>query len=240
MDMDDKNRFERITETLGEHCGIVELFHNTKKTTRCGGPWPPRVRWMAARDWIPDVTRTCRCAGRDMILVASEPKVAVLHAGAWPHHARRRGNHGARSQAALAELTDAISARDRVRACCSMACSTAPMLKMQQTMAISTLARTCRCQILEHQRLPAPSGRHCGRVSACRPSPPTISSARRAATRAAASLARAIRLVARADRELRPRRLTRALVLERLVYDLALEPKAAQPAVGRIAALVRG
>src|SRR5271166_5385994 len=25
MDMDDKNRFERLRETLGEHCGIVEL-----------------------------------------------------------------------------------------------------------------------------------------------------------------------------------------------------------------------
>ena len=25
MDMDDRNRFERLTETLGEHCGIVEL-----------------------------------------------------------------------------------------------------------------------------------------------------------------------------------------------------------------------
>jgi len=25
MDMDDRNRFERLTETLGEHCSIVEL-----------------------------------------------------------------------------------------------------------------------------------------------------------------------------------------------------------------------
>jgi DNA polymerase-3 subunit delta len=25
MEMDDKNRFERLTETLGEHCGMVEL-----------------------------------------------------------------------------------------------------------------------------------------------------------------------------------------------------------------------
>ena len=25
MEMDDKNRFERLTETLGQHCGIVEL-----------------------------------------------------------------------------------------------------------------------------------------------------------------------------------------------------------------------
>ena len=25
MDMDDKNRFERLNETLGEHCGMVEL-----------------------------------------------------------------------------------------------------------------------------------------------------------------------------------------------------------------------
>ena len=25
MEMDDKNRFERLTETLGQHCGMVEL-----------------------------------------------------------------------------------------------------------------------------------------------------------------------------------------------------------------------
>ena len=25
MEMDDKSRFERLSETLGEHCGMVEL-----------------------------------------------------------------------------------------------------------------------------------------------------------------------------------------------------------------------
>jgi DNA polymerase III subunit delta len=25
MELDDKNRYERLTETLGEHCGMVEL-----------------------------------------------------------------------------------------------------------------------------------------------------------------------------------------------------------------------
>ena len=39
MEMDDKNRFERLTETLGEHCGMVELARVNEEDA---------MRWVAA------------------------------------------------------------------------------------------------------------------------------------------------------------------------------------------------
>jgi len=74
----------------------------------------------------------------------------------------------------------------------------------------------------------APSGRHCGRAFACRlcrrrshpPGAPVQEPPR---------LTRALRLVARADLELRSSPPDKRLVLERLVYDLASEPKLLPP-----------
>ena len=49
MDLDDKNRFERLTETLGQHCGIVELARVNEEDAmrwavdhRAGGRVAPR------------------------------------------------------------------------------------------------------------------------------------------------------------------------------------------------------
>ena len=39
MEMDDKNRFERLTETLGKHCGMVELARVNEEDA---------MRWVAA------------------------------------------------------------------------------------------------------------------------------------------------------------------------------------------------
>ena len=39
MEMDDKNRFERLTETLGEHCGMVELARVSEEDA---------MRWVVA------------------------------------------------------------------------------------------------------------------------------------------------------------------------------------------------
>src|ERR1017187_322134 len=39
MEMDDKNRFERLTETLGEHCGMIELARVNEEDA---------MRWTAA------------------------------------------------------------------------------------------------------------------------------------------------------------------------------------------------
>jgi len=40
MDMDDKNRFERLTETLGQHCGMVELARVNEEDA---------MRWIVSR-----------------------------------------------------------------------------------------------------------------------------------------------------------------------------------------------
>ena len=37
MDMQDKEQYEKIRETLGEHCGMVELCQTRAKLTRCAG-----------------------------------------------------------------------------------------------------------------------------------------------------------------------------------------------------------
>ena len=51
MEMDDKNRYERLTETLGEHCGMVELARVSEEDA---------MRWAVAtaqeaevRAWSP-------------------------------------------------------------------------------------------------------------------------------------------------------------------------------------------
>ena len=40
MEMDDKNRFERLTETLGQHCGMVELARVNEEDA---------MRWIISR-----------------------------------------------------------------------------------------------------------------------------------------------------------------------------------------------
>ena len=50
MEMDDKNRFERLTETLGEHCGMVELARvNEEDAMR----WAVATAQEAGRAWSP-------------------------------------------------------------------------------------------------------------------------------------------------------------------------------------------
>jgi DNA polymerase-3 subunit delta len=50
MEMDDKNRFERLTETLGEHCGMVELARvNEDDAMR----WVVATAQEAGAAWMP-------------------------------------------------------------------------------------------------------------------------------------------------------------------------------------------
>ena len=105
MDLDDKNRFERLTETLGEHCGMVELARVSEEDAM---RWAVATAQDADTRLEPDAARELVDAlGADMMLIASELEKLLLYAtGRGPHHARRRGNHGACRQAALALRTD--------------------------------------------------------------------------------------------------------------------------------------
>ncbi len=116
MEMDDKNRFERLRETLGEHCGIVELARVSEEDA---------MRWAVAtaqesqvRIEVDAARELVDALGADMMLVSSELEKLLLYATG-----RGRITLGdvetmvlAAKQRSLYELTDAISARDRVRA----------------------------------------------------------------------------------------------------------------------------
>jgi len=116
MEMDDKNRFERIRETLGEHCGVVELSRVSEEDA---------MRWAAATAQAEDTRLEADAArelvdalGADMMLIASElEKLLLFTLG------RGRITLGdvetmvlAAKQRSLYELTDAISSRNRARA----------------------------------------------------------------------------------------------------------------------------
>ena len=77
MDMDDKNRYERLTETLGEHCGMVELARVGEEdamrwvvsTAQAAGV---RVEPDAARELVDSL-------GADMMLASSELEKLLLY-----------------------------------------------------------------------------------------------------------------------------------------------------------------
>ena len=116
MELDDKNRFERLTETLGAHCGMVEL---------AGANEEDAMRWVAAtaqeqgaRVEADAARELVDALGADMMLISSELEKLLLYT-----LGRGRITLGdvetmvlAAKQRSLYELTDAISAHDRARA----------------------------------------------------------------------------------------------------------------------------
>ena len=117
MEMDDKNRFERMRETLGEHCGIVELARVDEEDAM---RWAGGHRAGSRRSHGPDAARELVDAlGADMMLIASRTgKAAALHAG--PSGRITLGDVEtmvlAAKQRSLYELTDAISCPRPLRA----------------------------------------------------------------------------------------------------------------------------
>ena len=130
MDLQDKERFDRLRETLGDWCGIVELAQVEESDA---------VRWVIAYAdqqsvrFDPDAARELVDAlGADMMLIASEVEKLLLYVtaprtAALPdlhlENARARITLGdvetmvlAAKQRSLYELTDAITAHDRPRA----------------------------------------------------------------------------------------------------------------------------
>jgi DNA polymerase-3 subunit delta len=234
MEMDDKNRYERLTETLGEHCGMVEL-------ARVGET--DAMRWVAAKAqeagsrMEPDAARELVDAlGADMMMVSSEMEKLLLYTSG--HGRITLGDVEtmvlAAKQRSLYELTDAISSHDRVRA----------LLLLQGLLNSSDagedaaighlymLARTFRQMLVILEKNVRDSSAIWQALWQGFRIPPfaaddLIRQARRYKSRR--ELTRALRLVARADLELRSSPPDKRLVLERLVYELASEPKQALP-----------
>src|SRR6202045_5448200 len=114
MELTDKERYERIRETLGQYCAIVELARVEESEA---------VRWigefcsMQAVKMDADAARELVDAlGGDMMMVSNELEKLILYVGE-----KKRITLGdvetmvlAAKQRSLYELTDAISSKDRV------------------------------------------------------------------------------------------------------------------------------
>jgi DNA polymerase-3 subunit delta len=235
MEMDDKNRFERLTETLGAHCGMVELARVNEDDA---------MRWVAATAQEqgvrvePDAARELADAlGADMMLISSELEKLLLYT-----LGRGRITLGdvetmvlSAKQRSLYELTDAISARDRARALALLhgLLNSSDAGEDAAIGHLYMLARTFRQMLVILEKNVRDSRAIWQALWQGFRMPPfaaddLIRQARRYKSRRA--LTRALRLIAGADLELRSSPPDKRLVLERLVYALASEPKPATPA----------
>jgi DNA polymerase-3 subunit delta len=230
MDYEDKNRYDRIRETIGEFCGMVELARADESDA---------IRWLTeeaekiAVRFEPDAARELSDAlGADMMLIGSEFEKLVLYVGE-----KRRVTLGdvetmvlAAKQRSLYELTDAISSKDKARA----------LLLLQGLLNASDggedsaighlymLARTFRQMLIILEKNVRDSRAIWQALWQGFRMPPfaaddLIRQARRYKSRR--ELTRALRLIARADLELRSSPPDKRLVLERLVLELASEPR---------------
>ncbi|MBB5339539.1 DNA polymerase III subunit delta [Tunturiibacter gelidoferens] len=275
MDYQDKERFEKIRETLGDWCGFVELARVDENDA---------IKWVTTTaesrniKFDPDAARELvDSLGADMMLIASEFEKLLLYVSApvlsstsviliaakdpegvrtssaldtfqptpstsTPREAgepltKSRVTLGdvetmvlAAKQRSLYELTDAISAKDRPRA----------LLLLHGLLNASDggedaaighlymLARTFRQMlIISEKNVRDPRAIWQVLWQGFRMPPfaaeDLIKQARRYKSRR--ELTRAIRLVARADLELRSSPANKLLVLERLILDLSTEPK---------------
>jgi DNA polymerase III subunit delta len=230
MDYQDKERFEKICETLGDWCGTVELARVEESDA---------IKWVTTSaesrnvKFDPDAARELvDSLGADMMLISSEFEKLLLYV-----KGKNRVTLGdvetmvlAAKQRSLYELTDAISAKDRPRA----------LLLLHGLLNASDggedaaighlymLARTFRQMlIISEKNVRDPRAIWQVLWQGFRMPPfaaeDLIKQARRYKSRR--ELTRAIRLVARADLELRSSPANKLLVLERLILDLSTEPK---------------
>jgi DNA polymerase-3 subunit delta len=232
MDMQDKDRYERIRETLGDWCGIVELARVDEADA---------IRWLTAEAekhqvrFDPDAARELADAlGADMMLISSELEKLLLYVGE-----KRRITLGdvetmvlAAKQRSLYELTDAISAKDKPRALMLLdgLLNASDGGEDSAIGHLYMLARTFRQMLVILEKNVRDSRAIWQALWQGFRMPPfaaedLIKQARRYKSRH--ELTRAIRLIARADLELRSSPPDKRFVLERLVLELASEPRPA-------------
>ena len=234
MEMDDKNRFERLTETLGEHCGMVELARVTEDDAM---RWATSTAQEAETKLEPDAGRELVDAlGADMMLITAEMEKLLLYT-------MGRGKItlgdvetivlGAK-QRSLYELTDAISARQPARALALLdgLLNSSDAGEDAAIGHLYMLARTFRQMLVILEKNVRDQRAIWAALWQGFRIPPfaaddLIRQARRYQSKR--DLTRALRLIARADLELRSSPPDKRLVLERLIYDLASETKAASP-----------
>ena len=229
MEMQDRDRYERIRETLGEFCGMVELA----RVEESDG-----IRWIvdhAQKQGVtvqPDAARELiDSLGADMMLVSQELEKLILYVGE-----KKQITLGdvettvlAAKQRSLYELTDAISAKDKAR---SLAVLDALLASSEGDDAaighLYMLARTFRQMLVILEKNVRDTRTIWQALWQGFRVPPfasedIIRQARRYPSRR--DLTRALKLIARADMALRTNPPSKRLVLEQLVMQLAEEPK---------------
>jgi len=229
IDITDKERYERIRETLGRFCGIVELG---------------RVEENDAARWIQDycVTREVKIdadaarelvdsLGGDMMMISNELEKLILYTGEKKHISLGDVETMvlAAKQRSLYELTDAISCKDRTRALEILDAILSSGDGEEAAIGhLYMLAKTFRQMLVILERNVRDQRMLWAALWQGFRVPPfaaddIIRQARR--YRSKRELTRAIRLVAKTDLALRSNPPSKRLVLEKLVLDLTAEPK---------------
>lgn len=228
MDMQDKERSERIRETLGDACGVVELQRVSEDDA---------VRWVMRQAeakgvrFQEDAARELVDAlGAEMLTIQSELEKLMLYAGTRGDEAIDVADVetmvAAAKQRSLYELTDAISLKDAPRALALLhgLLNASDGGEDAAIGHIFTLAKTFR-QMLVLNEKQVKDQRAMWQVlwPGFRVAPfaadALIAQARRYRDRG--ELTRGLRLIAKADLELRSSPADKRLVLERLVMRLA-------------------
>lgn len=237
MEMTDRDRYERIKETLGPFCDVITLARveegeAVKWVTEQALQEGMKVDADAARELVDAL-------GGDMMLIANELEKLILFVGE-----KKRITLGdvetlvlAAKQRSLYELTDAISAKDRVKALevLNAMLSTAD----GEEAAIGhlyMLAKTFRQMLVIFERnVRNPRMLWQALWQGFRVPPfaaeDIIRQARRYQSRR--ELTRALRLIARADLALRSNPPGKRMVLENLVLELSSEKRAQEVSAER-------
>jgi DNA polymerase-3 subunit delta len=229
MDMQDKDRYQRIRETMGGYCAIVELARVDDNEA---------VRWLtdycatqgvkidadAARELVDAL-------GGDMMMVSNELEKLTLYVSE-----KKRITLGdvetmvlAAKQRSLYELTDAISSKDRTRALEVLDALLSTGEGEEAAIGhVYMLAKTFRQMLVILERNVRDQRMLWAALWQGFRVPPfaadnIIQQARRYKSRR--ELTRAIRLVAKTDLALRSNPPSKRLVLEKMVLDLTAEPK---------------
>jgi DNA polymerase III subunit delta len=234
MEMTDKERYERIRETLGEHLAIVEFARveegeAIKWLNESAALHSTKIEADAARELVDSL-------GGDMMMISNELEKLLLYVGE-----KKRITLGdvetmvlAAKQRTLYELTDALSAHNRAR---SLEILDAMLSTGDGDEAaighLYMLARTFRQMLVILERNVRDTRSLYQVLWQGFRIPPfaaedVIRQARRYKSRR--ELTRAIRLIARADAALRSNPPSKRLILENLILDLAAEAKQLAPA----------
>ncbi len=233
MEMQDKERYQRIRDTMGQYCGIVELARVEESDA---------VRWISEYSSSRGVKvdsdgarELVDALGGDMMMISNELEKLILYVGG-----KKRITLGdvetmvlAAKQRSLYELTDAISSKDRMHALEILDAILASGDGEDAAIGhIYMLAKTFRQMLVILERNVRDQRMLWAALWQGFRVPPfaaedIIKQARRYKNRR--ELTRALRLIAKADLALRSNPVSKRLVLERLVIELTSEPKLDTP-----------